>query len=189
MPLACRVLLFPALLLLAACPKINSDWDRETDFRQYRTFAVRTGHQLQQNRMVPVTNDIVDNRILNAIRRELLGKGLREVTRDPDLYATYLARTENRQEIWSTVDPPYVYGWGYRRWGYWSPGFQRFMVTNYTEGTLAVDLVDARRRELVWRTYITDTIDPNMSGEKMERNLAKVMDKAFDKFPPPPPVR
>jgi hypothetical protein len=47
-----------------------------------------------------------------------------------------------------------------------------------------VDLVDANRKELVWRGTASDTLDPEASPEKKEKNLQEAMAKLLEKFPP-----
>ena len=53
---------------------------------------------------------------------------------------------------------------------------------NYTEGTLIVDIFDAKSKALIFRGSATDTV-----SNKAERNrkvLKKALDKMFKGFPP-----
>lgn len=50
-------------------------------------------------------------------------------------------------------------------------------------GILTVDLVDAKKRQLVWRGQATeDSISDTQKGD--ERQVQKSVEKMFDRFPP-----
>ncbi len=49
-------------------------------------------------------------------------------------------------------------------------------------GTLIVDLVDARTKQLIWRGEGTATLSSKMS--RNEKKLNKVLKKMFGEFPP-----
>lgn len=177
-----------AALLLAGCPKIEHDWDTSADFTRYKTFTLKSGHALRKNRFESM-NSLYDERVLASVKRQLEAKGLREDSAHPDLIVTYLARLERHRNVWTRTEPLYVYGYHYGPWGYWGPRYRRVMVSRYTERVLAVDLNDTRRRELVWRAYITESGGPPRNPRKAEEGLASVMAKAFEKYPPPPPKK
>jgi hypothetical protein len=50
------------------------------------------------------------------------------------------------------------------------------------QGTLVIDLVDSRKKELVWRGTATDTLsdEPEKNAQKIE----KATEKLFKKYPP-----
>jgi hypothetical protein len=51
-------------------------------------------------------------------------------------------------------------------------------------GTLALDMYDASKKELVWRGMATKTLDPKAKPEKREKNLNKAIAKLLKKYPP-----
>jgi hypothetical protein len=53
---------------------------------------------------------------------------------------------------------------------------------DYKEGTLLVDLYDAKTKQLIWRGSAEDTVSNN--ADKNEKNLNKGVAKMFKKFPP-----
>jgi hypothetical protein len=55
---------------------------------------------------------------------------------------------------------------------------------DYKEGTLVVDMYDAKTKQLIWRGSSEDTGSNN--AEKNKRNLDKGVAKMFNKFPPEP---
>jgi hypothetical protein len=57
--------------------------------------------------------------------------------------------------------------------------------SQFSEGTLIFDLIDARRKNLAWTASATDKLKGNSPLSEMEIN--QIVDKAFKKFPPKPP--
>jgi hypothetical protein len=143
-----------AVLALAACaaprPEIRSDYDASTDFSQFRTFAFME----RAERGVARTYDtLADRRVIAAVTRELEARGYRRAEADPDLLVNFAMSSEDVQEVQtvpSAIVPPPWYGW---RGGYyypWPAYTYETYVDRYERGTLYIDLVDARRNQLVW---------------------------------------
>jgi hypothetical protein len=53
---------------------------------------------------------------------------------------------------------------------------------DYKEGTLVIDMYDAKNRQLIWRSSAEDAL--SSKPEKNEKNLEKGVAKMFKKFPP-----
>jgi hypothetical protein len=58
-------------------------------------------------------------------------------------------------------------------------------MSEYSEGTIFFDIIDARRKNLVWTSRMTADIKGNTPLSEKEIN--QIVDKAFKKFPPKPP--
>jgi hypothetical protein len=56
------------------------------------------------------------------------------------------------------------------------------MVDEYTQGTVVIDMMDARAKQTVWRAWAKDKGDDPVEAMN-EKNLRKIVDKAFRKFP------
>jgi hypothetical protein len=134
--------------------------------------------------------DQARQRIETLISRQLDARGLRPVPLEqgPDLQIFYWVGVKEKQEV--TTTPRYGYGSGYGygygydpAWsGRWGPVYDDVVVTNYREGTLIIDLLDARTKNLVWRTYLVRAL-----SEDPDRNLRgadKDLEQAFLKYPP-----
>ena len=52
------------------------------------------------------------------------------------------------------------------------------------EGTLIIDLVDAKAKEMVWRGMASKALASSPSAEKMDENVKKVVAKVFENYPP-----
>lgn len=171
-------LLASLVVTAAACStlQVTSDWDHTVNFSRYRTFDFREGTR--------ISDSLIERRIDRGILSQLQAKGLRRDESSPDLLVYTHVRISNQRQIdYNTFGYGGWYGWGGWRTGGWGPTVAT--VREIPVGTLIVDLVDARKKALVWRGTATDTIsaDPNSrSQEKVDQALAKV----FATFPPAP---
>jgi hypothetical protein len=159
----------------AACSSrtINMDYDHNVDFSQFKTFSYTKG--------TPVEDQLMDGRIVSAIETEMSQKGLQKVDSNPDLVATYHASgKENKQYV--TDSYGYGYGAGWRWGGYGGMGTSTTREITYTQGTLVVDLYDAKKKELVWRGTGSDTVSDK--SEKNVKLIADIVDEIFRQYPP-----
>jgi Domain of unknown function (DUF4136) len=146
------------VFLLYALPvvsKVAIDFDPNLDFAKYRTFAY-IGGQEQLLRM-QLNPEQLNNQIHRSIARELTSKGLREVQpeENPDLVVRYSIDTSNE------VGVGYGASWGI--WGsYWTGHWSVQYISMHThsakEGTLGIELIDAKARSLAWRMFATEKI-------------------------------
>src|SRR5215467_8753105 len=164
--------------------KVSVDWDRQPNFQQYKTYAWLES----QN---PIEDQLMAKRIIQAVDGQLSAKGLRRVEPDqgPDLSIAYESGVSQKV---SWVPYPFVapaWGWyGGPEPGcgpYWGPGWSGWdswglypLVQDV--GTLAVNIVDERQKQLVWRGVASDTLKEK--PEKNARKICELMDKMFRKY-------
>mgnify|MGYP003495126871 CR=1 FL=1 len=172
---AIKLLTVFLLFAVASCSsiKVYSDFDKNADFSQYRTYAF---HKRGIDRLE--ISELDKKRILHAIDFELSKKGMTK-SENPDLLINILTKERERVDV-----NQYNAGWGYG-WRYgWNPylwGGQTYVSTS-TEGTLYIDLIDARKKELVWQGegvgYLTENRD------KKEQQINEFVAKILEQFPP-----
>lgn len=167
------------LLIVSSCDtvKVYSDYDKSVDFTQYKTFAfMKSGIDKVE------ISDLDKKRILNAIDRQMQSKGFTK-SETPDLLVNIF--TKSREEI--SVNQ-FNAGWGYG-WGYgWNPymyGGQTY-VTSSTEGTLYIDLIDAKKKELVWQGEGSGTLSKDMNEKDAIVN--DIVTQILAQYPPAKPV-
>ena len=149
---------------------VKTDYDRSFDFGRLRTFTFRS--VWKKDRGEP--NSLVDNRIEDALRRDLEARGFRY---QPDGPADFVvAYYEHQRE---KVEPETIgYGMPYRwRWG-WGPAF---WTRYYTEGSVLVDFVTPNNNKLIWRGRVTDTVSGLNESEKQIDKGVKELVKHFEK--------
>ena len=167
--LAAAVVIFP--ILSCSTMTVRADHDSQFDFGAYSTFALfeRQGKERQR----PQMSEIVDRRIAAAMDTELVGKGFSSSSpRNADFLITFYTAVRQRVVVNHA-------GWYGHRRGYWGGGTR--WIRSYQEGTLVIDVIDRRRRELVWRGVgegaFTKT---NPSDDKVTKRIARVLQT----FPP-----
>ena len=177
-----------AMLLVASCatgPSIYTNKDPGADFASYKTY----------NFMKPLGTDrpgyssVLSEFLRTAASRELEARGYQK-SDNPDLLVNFNVQTKDKIQTTTTPSGP-AYGgyYGYRSGYYGTWGGYDTQVTQYTEGTLTVDVVDAGRKQLAW-----DGTAVGRVREEARKNLQpavdKVMTQIFEKFPsrgtPPP---
>lgn len=174
--------LLPLLLLfiVASCDSVRvySDYDKSADFTQYKTFAfMKSGIDKVE------ISDLDKKRILKAIDQQLQSKGFTK-SENPDILINIF--TKSREQI--SVNQ-FNAGWGYG-WGYgWNPYMYggQTSVTSSTEGTLYIDLIDAKKKELIWQGEGTGilTRDTNRKDEVINNIVTKILAQ----YPPELPVK
>lgn len=167
-------------VLLTACSSIATDYDfdDQADFSKYRTFqwapaSAKTAADPMQ------FSEIQDRRIRDAVELALGGDGITLAASNPDLLVAYSTRTNQKTQV---VDSGYnAYGYGYRGWrgDYWRPS--TIDVYQYQEGTLIVDLIDAKAKRLVWRGKATGVVGDYADADKL---INEAVTEMFVNYPP-----
>jgi hypothetical protein len=191
-----RVALGGALVLFAVSAafgmSVKSDYDKNFDFSQLRTFSFKTDRASND----PLsTNTLEGGRIQNALTAQLEANGFTQATGSPDFIVAFYSRTKQKTQVESTggFGPGFGPGFGrfgYGRgfgWGYGIPGAERWRwgygpdiwTTNYTQGCVMADIIDPRTNELVWRGRVTDTVNGIGQSEKQSDQAAKDLVKKF----------
>ncbi len=172
-------ILLLALIVLSSCSsiKVAADYDNKADFNDYKTFAFfKTGIDKAE------INDLDKRRILYAIEAELLAKGFTK-SENPDILVSIFTKSRQKVNVYNNGYGAYGYGrYGYG-WG-WSPYYYNnySSVSTSTEGMLYIDLIDAKKKELVWQGLGTGYLSQRM--DKKEERIKEFVSKIMEKYPP-----
>ena len=173
----------PALILLTACASpVSYDFDASQDFSRYRSFDLYAPGHHGKGPQVP-EDTLMDARIRRAVAGELQAKGfIREETADPDfLVACYPVYRVRRTRTTTRVG--FGRGGWYRPWGY-RVGTSFSQVHASREGSLTIEIVDAKTNQLVWRGtdegVLTGLDDPGRADDA----VASAVKDVLAKFPP-----
>lgn len=163
------------LVMVTSCVSVRvaSDYDTNADFNSYKTFAFyKTGIDKAD------ISDLDKRRILRAIEAELLAKGFTK-SENPDLLVSIFTKSREKVNVYNNGFGPYGYGWGWSPW-YWN---NYSHVSTSTEGTLYIDLIDAKKKELVWQGVGKGYISTG-SVEKKEARIKEFVKSIIAKYPP-----
>jgi hypothetical protein len=176
-----------AALLIAACassPPIHRETNPAATFSSYKTFGFYS----------PLATDkasyesLFSQHLKDATRRMMESKGYVYRDSGADLLLNFYVNVQDKQEIRSTPGTAgYAYGYpggyyGYRG-GYYR-GFNTASVetVNYKQGTLTIDLVDAKQKALAW----TATVEGRVSYDAI-RNPGPAIDAMVTNMMAPVP--
>jgi hypothetical protein len=181
--LARRLLLALAFALLAGCatgPRISSEADPRADFSAYRSWAFYAPLAIEgEGYSTPATS-----RMKDAVRAEMQARGYDYRAEDPDLWVNLNAYMEPRADVSSMPYVDYAYYYSYRARGYVAVPYwnERVNVHRYTEGTLNIDIVDARRNALVWEGIAVGRV-ANLKPAERDARIDRTVAEVFARYP------
>ena len=143
---------------IALAQNVTYDFDRTVNFSRFKTYSWVRGTNL--------TDELNHKRVVNAIDSQLVSKGMTKIDAgaSPDLLVAYHATFDKDLQITG-----FSSGWGGYRFAANRTGTAR--AEEILVGTLAVDLVDATSKTIVWRGFATKEIDVKAAPEKRDKNI------------------
>ena len=175
------------LLALGGCatePDVRVDYDRTANFSAYQTFAFasplgtdRGGYQT-----------IVSQHLKAATQREMEARGMRLDPAAPQLLVNFSAALSDKLRVsrMPTVTMGY-YGYRGGLHSVWPLYADQTAVSQYREGTLNIDVVDAARKQLVWESVVTDSVTQHMQDD-VPAAVDAAVKAAFARYPVPRPA-
>jgi hypothetical protein len=173
------VILLVVAWTACASVRVSVDYDPNEDFSTYRTFTwfPRPRPATGDYR---VDNPLLDQRVRAAVEQTLTARGYRKLEdRAPDFYVNYHLQIDEKIDV-RTVNRGYV-----DRWGYYV-GWPETQVTQYDEGSLVIDIADARDKQLAWRGIGVGRVRSRPTPEETTRDVQEVVAQILAKFPPEP---
>ncbi len=144
------------------------------DFSEYRTYAWKTRPGIDPNHPL-AEGSLLDRMLKVAADSTLATKGFeRTESGTPDLWVTYTGFVEDVLEIEGTrreitsgltwIGTPYAHS-----------------TRAYKEGTLVIEILDARTEQLVWSGWAKDVAS---TREKLRKKAARAPKRILQHFPP-----
>ena len=166
-----------AALVLTACasgPKIFINQNPEANFAAYKTYNYQESLGTDERSGY---RSILSNYLIGATDREMQARGYSR-SDNPDLLINFFV---NSKEKIRTSQTPTMGGYyGYRGGYYGAYGGYETTVTQYTEGTLNIDMVDSATRTLAWEGVavgrVTDKVRENLQAAANEA-VSEIMAK------------
>lgn len=170
-------------LLLSACatgPRISSDTDPQADFADYRTYGFYSPLAVEPKGYATPSSSLMKT----AVRREMQARGYVYDESTPDLWVNINAYISERQDVVSVPEMSLGYYYNYRANAYFAVPFwsERTNVRRYREGTLNVDLVDARGKRLVWEGVAVGRVS-RLKPVEREQRINSTIAEIFAAYP------
>lgn len=166
-------LLLVVLFTSCSTVRVATDFDKDVNFNQYNSFAFfKPGIDKAE------ISDLDKKRILRAIDANLSMKGM-EKSKTPDLLVSIFTKERERVDVYNNR---FGYGWGWHPW-YYGTYYGGNTVSRTSEGTLYIDLIDAKTNNLVWQgmgkaDLVTESI------ERKEERIREIVAKILAEYPP-----
>src|SRR6266567_9216794 len=140
------IVIFLAALGTAFAQQVKTDFDPQANFSQYKTYSWQD---------IKPANSLWDARIKSAVDAQLAAKGWTQVASGGDVAVVAIKTTQTQRSLQTFYDG-FGGGWGWRRFGGGGFGEATNTEQDYKEGTLVVDMFDAKTKQLVWRGSAED---------------------------------
>lgn len=166
------VLVLAFLAYLVSCGpsiSVNHDYDPGYNFANLNTYDWIPVQGVAQ------VSELKIKRFQNAVNKELEARGMRLSSENPDFLIALHGMAQTKVNVTD-------YGYSYGR--YWGMGPRDIDVNTYQEGTVFLDFVDAKSKELFWRGIGSSVVEPDLPAEKQEQKFTMAASKLLAKFPP-----
>ncbi len=176
------MLCLATLVLFASCaskPKIHSVHESGVDFDSYETYAfldslTPEGQEYQS---------LVGKYLKESISTELKAVGMTEASSADAADVLIGFNISTKEKIQSTSSPSMYYGY---RGGYgytWGAGYgTETRISQYTEGTLNIDVVDAAQKQLVWEGVAVGRLKESEIKD-LRTDVSTVVNMIFAEYP------
>ncbi len=162
-----------ALAALAIAQDVKIDYDKAYNFAPVKTYSIRIG--------TAWGNDLSQRRVLEEFDQAIAAKGWKKANdAAADIHVVLHGATDTKHNV-NTFYSGGMGGYGYRYGGMGGMGTASTTVTEYTVGTLVVDMFDAKTKNLVFRGVAEDEI-LGQAGEEREK-ARESLRKAVQELP------
>lgn len=169
-------------ILVSSCSpsiKVTSDYDKKANFQQYKTFALQKNNVQNQS-----ISELNQNRINNAVIAEMIKKGFQQ-SDNPDLFVNVATVLKDKKSVSSSTDY-YGYGGYYRPYawggGMAATGYTTYNVQEYKDGSLIIEIADAKTKSLLWEGIGNKEIDKPVKDP--DTKIPMAVEKIMESFPP-----
>jgi Domain of unknown function (DUF4136) len=173
--------------LITACStpvKIQSDYDHSIDFSQYKTYGYYSPMGIEN----PNYSSLMGQMFRDAIDAQMKPRGY-ILSDNPDILINVSAKLQDKTKVTTTSDPM-MYGggyYGYRGgmydpWGGYGYGTSTH-VSQYTEGTVNVDMVDVKQKRMIWEGIAIGRVNEKETNAELRADIQSGVAEMFENYP------
>lgn len=154
---------------LTACSGITvtTDYDHSTSFSQYHSYTLAPSSE-----KIPLS-PTSETALQQTLSAALFKRGISEKAENADLHVIRHVSSQEKLAVFQSNNM----GYGYGRYGMWVGAPYNYTdVSQYTEGTLILDFVDAKTQKLVFRGVATGTVsDPETNAKRIREAVEEIV--------------
>lgn len=175
---------FALMTACASTTNIKSDYDHSVDFSQYKTYGYYSPMGIEN----PNYSSLLGQMFRDAIDAQMLAKGYVK-SNNPDLLFNVSARLEDKTRVTTTSNPGMYGGYGgyygyrggmYDPWGGYGYGTSTH-VSQYTEGTINIDMVDPRLKRMLWEGVAIGKVQDK--NDNLREDVMNGVAEMFEGYP------
>ncbi|MGB3620923.1 DUF4136 domain-containing protein [Ketobacter sp. MCCC 1A13808] len=176
--LTCRSLILGAMAITmlgcASTPTIHTQSAPGVDISRYKTFAYISPLGTDSSEY----GSLLSNKLKAGTRAALTAKGFTYDEKNPDMLVNFTATVKQKTDVESIPGGMGFRGGMYAPWG----GYNDVYVRHYDDGTLLVDLIDAKQKQMVWQGTAKAIVhsDPKDNEIKIQQAITGM----FEELPP-----
>lgn len=167
-----KIILLTLLIIGCAPIRVSYDFDRTTDFNNYKTYNY-------YSEMNTGLSELDTKRLLDALDTKMAAKGL-SLSDSPDFFIDIKSK-EYREAQRSTVGVG-VGGGGRNVGGGISVGLP--IGQSHINRQLIIDFVDENKKQLFWQAVSESNYNPNAIPGEREEKLNAIVEKVLMAYPP-----
>ena len=172
-------------VVLVSCssgPKIKTDYDHSVDFSAFNTFGFYNPMGIEN----PNYSSILGQMFRTTIGAQMRQHGYVE-SDNPDILINVSAQMKDKTRVTTMSDPMYGGYYGYRGgmydpWGGYGYGTSTH-VSQYTEGTINIDMVEVKQRRMIWEGIAIGRVTENETNEDLRADIESGVAEMFEGFP------
>jgi hypothetical protein len=146
---------------------VHSDSDKDILGWPYTTYNWLNDKEIESRNNPLYYNELTDKRIKTATADEFKKKGYTLNSNSPDILVHYHIVTQQRSKV---LTEPMGYHYG----PYWLRS--RVDVIEYDEGTIILDLMDSKNKNLIWRGWAISVLAEKdiVPKEMVDKSIKKI---------------
>ena len=175
------ILVVSSLLLLgcASGPRIITNSDPSANWTNFQTFGFFQPLGTDRGNV----RSIMSIQLIESTTGEMQAAGFTLSESNPDLLINFMVTTRETLQTRPSTNASMHHSRGrYNTWSGWSAGTSTTEVVQRTEGTLAVDIVDRARNQLVWEGAASSRVTDS-TRENQDEGLDGAIAEIFAQFP------
>ncbi|MEM8882919.1 MAG: DUF4136 domain-containing protein [Planctomycetota bacterium] len=178
----CAALALVLTFVVSACasgPRVISNVDPEADWAKFRTFGFFRPLDTDRGEF----RSLLSSHLVDATTRQMQAAGYKLSNENPDLLINFTVSTRETVRTRPSSSATISRGRGrYGTWTGWSVGASTSQVVQTIEDTLALDVVDRARKQLVWEAAATHRLTDTTRQNRADI-INTVVARIFETFP------
>ncbi|WP_370980323.1 DUF4136 domain-containing protein [Agaribacterium sp. ZY112] len=165
------------ILFLSACasgPVVETQSSNDLDMSSYPSFAFFSPLSTDQNGY----SSILTQTLKSTMRSALEAKGYVYQEKNPSMFVNFTTTSKQKTSVDTEPAMMPVFPLRAGLYGAWG-GYGDVDVEQYEDGTLLVDLIDAKKNQMIWQGSAHAIVkeDPDANTKNLERAITRMVEK------------